>query len=33
MTPANQALLSVAAQHPSARIDTNPSDAPQPGSY
>jgi hypothetical protein len=33
MTPANQALLSVTAQHPSARIDTNPSDAPQPGSY
>jgi hypothetical protein len=33
MTPADQALLSVAAQHPSARIDTNPSDAPQPGSY
>jgi hypothetical protein len=33
MTPANQVLLNVAAQHPSARIDTNPSDAPQPGSY
>jgi hypothetical protein len=28
MTPANQALLSVTAQHPNARIDTNPSDAP-----
>ena len=33
MTPANQDLLSVAAQHPGARIDTNPSDAPAPGSY
>jgi hypothetical protein len=33
MTAANHALLSVTAQHPSARIDTNPSDAPQPGSY
>jgi hypothetical protein len=28
MTSANQALLSVTAQHPGARIDTNPSDAP-----
>ena len=28
MTAANQNLLSVTAQHPSARIDTNPSDAP-----
>ncbi|MFZ1992550.1 MAG: hypothetical protein WAU75_00455 [Solirubrobacteraceae bacterium] len=33
MTSANQKLLSVIAQHPSARIDTNPSDAPQPGGY
>ncbi len=33
MTPANHKLLSVTAQHPSARIDTNPSDAPAPGSY
>jgi hypothetical protein len=31
MTSANQKLLSVIAQHPSARIDTNPSDAPQSG--
>jgi hypothetical protein len=28
MTPANRDLLSVTAQHPGARIDTNPSDAP-----
>jgi hypothetical protein len=28
MTSANQALLSVTAQHPGARIDTNPRDAP-----
>jgi hypothetical protein len=28
MTSANQDLLSVTAQHPGARIDTNPSDAP-----
>ena len=33
MTPANQKLLSVTGEHPGARIDTNPSDAPQPGSY
>ena len=33
MTPANQKLLSVTAQHPSARVDTNPNDAPAPGSY
>jgi hypothetical protein len=33
MTPANQKLLSVIAQHPSARIDTNPNDAPAPGNY
>jgi hypothetical protein len=28
MTSANQGLLSVTAEHPGARIDTNPSDAP-----
>jgi len=28
MTPANRDLLSVTAQHPGARMDTNPSDAP-----
>jgi hypothetical protein len=28
MTSANRKLLSVAAEHPGARIDTNPSDAP-----
>jgi hypothetical protein len=28
MTPSNRALLSVTAQHPTARVDTNPSDAP-----
>lgn len=28
MTPSNRALLSVTAQHPTARIDTNPGDAP-----
>jgi hypothetical protein len=28
MTSANRDLLSVTAQHPGARIDTNPNDAP-----
>jgi hypothetical protein len=28
MTPSNRALLSVTAQHPGARLDTNPNDAP-----
>jgi hypothetical protein len=28
MTPANQQLLSITAQHPSARLDTNPGGAP-----
>lgn len=31
MTSANRGLLSVTAQHPGARIDTNPSDAPPSG--
>jgi hypothetical protein len=31
MTSANRDLLSVTAQHPDARIDTNPSDAPASG--
>jgi hypothetical protein len=31
MTAANRDLLSVTAQHPGARIDTNPSDAPASG--
>ena len=28
MTPENEKLLSITAQHPNARVDTNPSDAP-----
>ncbi|MGB2874499.1 MAG: hypothetical protein WBB76_03395 [Gaiellaceae bacterium] len=28
MTPANQQLLSIAAQHPNAQLDTNPNNAP-----